>query len=323
MTQKTIGRAVYLSLGTPHLEYPEVEKALKAYGVDAQMVHLDEIDRHDLDTFDLVNLRMCRGYHKFPDFMQRIEKLHHDLERLPGGRTRLVNNIALVRDAADKGRYLRRLEEDGVELIPTRWLSRGSATTVDAIMRETGWDDLVIKPTVSSGSWQTVRVSREECSTSDSHFILPRDAEAVACRLEALLLTRDVCVQQFFPSVIGFGELSFVFLGGEFSHAVRKTVGSDGGWWAHERLGGVNYTWLPDARELEWATDIHRLLVERYGWLWFGRVDGIRDRQGQLRLLECELAIPRLLLPEGGAFDRYAQAVSEGIRRHSQARTAV
>jgi hypothetical protein len=61
------------------------------------------------------------------------------------------------------------------------------------------------------------------------------------------------------------------------------------------------------------------MLVERYGWLWFGRVDGIRDDQGHLRLLECELAIPRLLLPEGRAFDRYAQAISEGIRRSSEA----
>ncbi len=55
-------KAVYLSLGAPHLEYPAVEDALRAEGVEARMVHLAAFDRLDLDEIDLVNLRMCRWY---------------------------------------------------------------------------------------------------------------------------------------------------------------------------------------------------------------------------------------------------------------------
>lgn len=124
-----------------------------------------------------------------------------------------------------------------------------------------------------------------------------------------------MCVQRFLPEIFSDGELSFVFLGGRFSHAVRKTVGDEGGWWAHERIGGRNFPLIPDDADLAWAESVNHLLEERYGTLWFGRVDGIRDDNGVLRLLECELAIPRLLLPEGRAFDRYADVIVHGLDR--------
>ncbi|MFX8910883.1 hypothetical protein ABTN03_19720, partial [Acinetobacter baumannii] len=56
-------------------------------------------------------------------------------------------------------------------------------------------------------------------------------------------------------------------------------------------------------------------LERRYGPLWFARVDGIRTGDGRIQLLECELAIPRLLLQEGQAFGTYARVIAEGIRR--------
>lgn len=55
-----------------------------------------------------------------------------------------------------------------------------------------------------------------------------------------MLRTHDVCVQRFMPDILARGELSFIFMGGTFSHAVRKTVGTQGGGFAHELLGGVN-----------------------------------------------------------------------------------
>ncbi len=185
-------------------------------------------------------------------------------------------------------------------------------------MEDTGWHDLVIKPTVSSGSWNTIRVSRQGPGTCDSHFILGDDTATYDANLASLLKTHDLCVQRFLPSILEWGELSFVFLGGAFSHAVRKTVGDEGGWWAHERLGGRNYPWQASPEEIAWADNIHRALERRYGHLWFGRIDGIHDADGQLRLLECELAIPRLLLAEGNAFDRYAETMVSGIARYSR-----
>lgn len=317
-------RVVYLSMGAPHLEYEGVAAALAERGVEAHLVHLDDVDRVDWEGVELVNVRMCRGYHTDPRFLERVTHLHDRLRNAPGGPIPMANDLGLIRDAVDKGRYLRRLaEEDGVGLIPTRWLPRGTDLRVADLMDEAGWDDVVIKPTVSAGSWRTIRVSRTGRSTSDSHYVLngAGDSAPYEEQVRALLATRDLFAQRFLPAVLDDGELSLVFLGGRFSHAVRKTVGTDGGWWAHERLGGVNHAVEPTAEEFAWGQEIHEALERRYGHLLFGRVDGIRDTEGNLRLLECELAIPRLLLPEGRAFGRYADVITRGLRQRSLSHT--
>lgn len=306
-------QVVYLSLGAPHLEFPGVADALKDRGVDAELVHLDDLAAVDWGRVDLVNVRMARGYHKRPDFLRRVEDLHTRLQEASGGPVPMANDIGLVRDAVDKGRYLRFLADDGIDVIPTRWITRGTRFRVTDLMEDTGWHDVVVKPTVSSGSWRTIRVSRAGTSTSSTHFLLGARDLPYERLIDDLVATRDVCVQRFLPQVLSYGELSFVFLGGRFSHAVRKTVGDEGGWWAHERIGGRNIPHVPDDADLVWAMSVNRILEERYGTLWFGRVDGIRDENGVLRLLECELAIPRLLLPEGKAFDRYADGIVQGM----------
>lgn len=58
-------------------------------------------------------------------------------------------------------------------------------------------------------------------------------------------------------------------------------------------------------------------LERRYGPLWFARIDGLRGGDGRMLLLECELAIPRLLLQEGDAFGTYVRVIAQGIRAHA------
>ncbi|MET8975816.1 hypothetical protein ABZX85_09355 [Streptomyces sp. NPDC004539] len=311
-TPKRRPQAVYLSLGTPHREYPGVAEALADRGIDARMVHLDDVDDVDWTAVDLVNVRMCRGYHTRPDFLPLLEKLHVRLQEQERGPVPLLNHLPLLRDAVDKSRYLPALAEEGIGLIPTRWLPRGSDLRVADLMDDTGWDDVVVKPTVSAGSWRTVRISRTGPSTSDSHFVLGTEAPWED-EVRDLLARQDLMAQRFLPAVLDQGELSLVFLGGRVSHAVRKTVGDGGGWWAHERLGGVNHAVAATDEELAWGHAVHRALERRYGPLRFGRFDAIRDESGELRLLECELAIPRLLLPESGAFAAYAGTIAAAL----------
>lgn len=315
----TRGRVLYLSLGTPHLEYTGVVAALRKRGVQAEMVHLHEVDTIDWKEVGLVNVRMCRGYPTHPDFLHRLEVLHDLLRRLPEGPVPMINPIRLVREAVDKAVYLRRLADAGTELVPTRWIETGSNTSLADLMDDTGWDDVVVKPTVSAGSWRTTRVSRAGVSGSPTHLVLGGSAQS---ELSSLSATHEVCVQQFLPSILTEGEYSFVFLGGLLSHTVLKTVGTDGGWWAHERLGGVNHPHKPSQQDEAWARSVFTTLERLYGSLPFGRVDGIRSSDGELLLLECELAIPRLLLPEGRAFDRYADVIAETLERPASLATA-
>jgi hypothetical protein len=123
--------------------------------------------------------------------------------------------------------------------------------------------------------------------------------------------SHDHCIQQFMPEIFSSGEISFVFIGNQYSHAVRKTVASDN-WLAHEFFGGTNEIYAPSKREISWAAQLFYFLRGRYGDFLYARIDAIPDRH-QLRLLECELMVPRLFLTEGNALNKYVQAIQSWI----------
>jgi hypothetical protein len=102
-----------------------------------------------------------------------------------------------------------------------------------------------------------------------------------------------------------------VFLGGAFSHAIRKTV-APGGWLAHEFYGGRNAACAVDAAAVAWAEQVYAAIVQRFGELHYGRVDAIPEGR-QWLLLECELVVPRLFLREGRAVEQYASVLAAAI----------
>ena len=118
----------------------------------------------------------------------------------------------------------------------------------------------------------------------------------------------DLCIQKFMPEIFSQGELSFVFIDNQFSHAIRKTVACDN-WLAHEFFGGNNACYSPTISQISWARDIFSVLQQKYGDFLYARIDAIPDSQ-DLRLLECELMVPRLFLSEGNALKKYVQAIN-------------
>jgi hypothetical protein len=198
-------------------------------------------------------------------------------------------------------------------LIPTHWLKRGELITLEQIIKNTAWHDFVIKPTISSKSWNTYRVvakgSDIQIAKADTKMLY-QDSKANNAFTE-LIEAGDVCVQQFMPEIFSRGELSFVFIDNEFSHAIRKTVAPDN-WLAHEFFGGKNEYYQTTANEISWAEHIFKTLCQRYGDFLYARIDAIPDSL-RLLLLECELMVPRLFLSEGHALESYVQAMKKRL----------
>ena len=115
-------------------------------------------------------------------------------------------------------------------------------------------------------------------------------------------------VQPHQPAVDADGELKLVFLGGEYSHAVRVGALLEPG------VGVLDRPWerpvstaldVPDARELEVA----RRALEPFGDLAYARVDLVAGL-----VLEVELIDPMLFLRlEPEAADRLAGAIVERL----------
>lgn len=100
-------------------------------------------------------------------------------------------------------RYLQDLAHAGVATVPTVVLPPGQVP--DGLQ-----GDCVVKPTVSGSAADTGR------------FTDPSDDEAVALVARLHAEGRTAMVQPYLPGIETDGETSLVFLGGEYSHAVRR-----------------------------------------------------------------------------------------------------
>lgn len=176
-------------------------------------------------------------------------------------------------------RYLQEIERWGIPVVPTVWVSAGDTIDFAALMRAHGWDEIVVKPVVSAGGKDTHRVSSQNLAP-----LLPQ--------LQTLVQARDVMIQPYFKSVETDGEFAFLFMNGQFSHAIRK-VPANGEFLVHEHLGGSNCLFTPTAEQLAFAERILNALP----WpTLYTRVDAMMDASGQLALGELEVTEPSMYL---------------------------
>jgi glutathione synthase/RimK-type ligase-like ATP-grasp enzyme len=307
LNPKCIG---FLYLGETHTEYTDIARCLAGQGIESRIIDLTDCQSIQWEDYSLINVRECRGYHRHPDFLPIIDGLENQLGTVP-----MTNSFVVIRAAIDKANYLRELELSGADLIPTVWLQRGESITVEEIIKNTGWQDFVIKPTVSSKSWNTYRVvaNGNELKVVKADKNMSYQNSKANNVVADLIEYHDVCIQQFMPEIFSCGELSFVFIDNEFSHAIRKTVASDN-WVAHEFFGGKNEYYQATKSEVIWANHIFTLLNQKYGDFLYARIDAIPDKQ-RLLLLECELMVPRLFLKEGHALESFVQAMKKRLEK--------
>ncbi|MFC5344842.1 RimK family alpha-L-glutamate ligase [Brevundimonas staleyi] len=198
---------------------------------------------------------------------------------------RIANPASVLGWNSDKA-YLRRLEAAGVPIPATVWTDGVTQVEVDAAFDTFGTDTLVVKPTVSGGAWKTVKISRGEALTDAP------DGPAM--------------IQPFLPELVADGELSLLFFGGRFSHAVRKTAKA-GDFRIQSQYGG---TYAPVAEPPAGAVDLAaRVLAAIEKPLLYARIDMVETAEKWV-LMEAELVEPDFYLsqaPDGGRM--FAEAV--------------
>lgn len=192
----------------------------------------------------------------------------------------LANPASVLGWNSDKA-YLARLATRGVAIPPTLWSDRVTPADVEAAFIGWGCDQVIVKPTVSGGAWKTLRLSRGRPLI---------DAPEGAAM-----------IQPYLPTIASEGELSLLYFGGRFSHAVRKTpVGGD--FRIQVQYGG---RYDPVAEPPSEAVALaERALVAVDEPLLYARVDMVRDTGGNWLLMELELIEPDFYLtcaPDDGA----------------------
>lgn len=225
---------------------------------DALLARGHEVDavpwqRLDGAAYDVVVIRSAWDYTE-----------HRD-EFLAWARSvpRLVNPYGVVEPNTHKG-YLLSLS---VPVVPTLLLPAGTSYDVSAC----AWPRAVVKPAVSAGGRDTLAFPTSA----------PGEAQALVDRL---LPSRDLLVQPYLRSVETTGERSLVFVGGGYSHAVRRPP---------YLLAGL----YADSEPVEAAADELELATAALPpGLAYARADLIRDDQGAPVVAELELVEPQLFL---------------------------
>jgi hypothetical protein len=275
-----------VELPEPDRDMAPLEAAVRAAGLSCAVAAWDD-PAVDWSQFRLVLLRATWNYPlkraEFLDWAARVEAV-----------ARLWNPLALVRWNSHK-RYLLDLEARGIPIAPTVLVPRGSGLTLGEILDARDWDEVVIKPAVSAGSFRTVRTSRTQLRQGEAH-------------LRDLVSERDVLVQQYLPAVEGHGERALVWIDGALTHAVRKSPRFEGD---REQVSPIAMSIAPSEAALA-----ERVLACVDMPMLYGRVDVAPGPDGRPVVMELELVEPSLFFPQSpAALDRMVRALLREARR--------
>jgi glutathione synthase/RimK-type ligase-like ATP-grasp enzyme len=261
--------------------------ACAAAGLDAEWRSWDD-PAIDWGSYDLVVIRSTW------DYVPRRDDFAAWAVSVP----RLANPADVIAWNTDKT-YLRDLAAAGLPVVPTAWL------TGDGPAEWPSWPDVVVKPTVSAGSQDTARYGPAERDRARSH----------ADRL--LAAGRAVMVQPYLAAVETAGEATLVYVGGAYSHTLRKSAILRPG-----EAAETDALFRPEEVTPREPTGAERALAERTlaavpggaDRLLYARVDLLPDDAGDPVVVEVELTEPSLWLSAvPGSADRFAAAVRAAL----------
>ncbi len=264
--------------------------ALRAAGVNAEPV-IWEDPHQDWGEPRLAVIRSAW------DYSFRREQFAAWAERA-AARTTLWNSARMVRWNTHKG-YLCDLARHGVSVVPTVVLPAGSTANLTRLLEERGWEDAVLKAAVAQSGRYAMFVPRERRAAGQAH-------------LERLLPHEDMLVQPYLPSVSTTGELSLVFIDGEFTHGVRKRA-APGDFRVHDDYGGSVQPDQPTEPELGTA---HAAIAAAGEPLHYARVDLVAGPDGTSMVMEFEVIEPELFFRHSSeALERFTTAALRELRR--------
>ena len=225
-----------------------------------------------LAQFPLVLAVIAWGYHR--DHQRWMRATHAWGEAM----VRIANPASVLGWNSDKT-YLRGLAERGIPIAPTFWTDGLSPGLIDQAFEAFG-DTLIVKPTISAGAYRTLKLSKGDAIGHNADI--------------------STMIQPYLKTIETEGELSLLFFGGQFSHAVNKRP-VDGDFRIQVQYGGrYSSVSKPDEAALALA---HRVLAVIDEPLLYARIDMVRDDADQWLLMEAELIEPDFYLdhaPGGG-----------------------
>lgn len=247
-----------------------LKEALEQQGVSSVIVAWDD-PSVDWTSFKLLKLRSAWNYHlnfdAFMDWLNQIDQLS----------CQVWNNTQTLRENITK-RYLQTVEKQGIPIMPSEFFTNSDVGLMRSVLKQRGWNKVVIKPAVSASAYQTVTATVDEL---DEH----------QARFDLILKTSEILIQPFLTAVQETGEYSFVFIDNELTHTVLKTP-NQGDFRTQSEFDSSSKVVAPTSGQIKQA---RRALIASCDHALYARIDMIPDGD-TLLLSESELIDPELLM---------------------------
>lgn len=240
----------------------------------------------DWSVFSHLLIKSTWDYFDFyPEFLDWIGKME-----VLG--IQILNDLKTIRWNSSK-EYLLEIESQGFPTIAGLILEKGSRPELQMIQKKVKSETLVVKPLVSGGAKNTLKIPVSEWAKSEEQVI-------------SLLGEEAYLVQPFVKEVAEVGEYSMIFFNKKFSHAVLKTP-APSDFRVQHYYGGKIKEINPNGILLDSA----QKLIDRFGnGTLYGRVDGVLI-DDVFHLMELELIEPYLFL---GLSDKAIPNYKEALR---------
>lgn len=232
------------------------------------------------------------------DYQQDPRAFLQVLRQIEGSTAKLENDLNVVTWNLQKT-YLRDLQERGVTIVPTTWLTgltpeRLQQLTDDSQSSSDGnGAGFVVKPVIGANADDTFRIT----AGCDNEILR---------QVATTFSDRELMLQPFIPSVVEIGEYSMFYFGGQYSHCILKTP-ARGDFRVQEEHGGTLETVAPEDDLLAAA---NLTIAAMNCQPLYARVDLVRLQDGRPALMELELIEPSLYLAHDPlAPSRFADAI--------------
>jgi glutathione synthase/RimK-type ligase-like ATP-grasp enzyme len=232
--------------------------------------------------FDAVLPMLAWGYHKKHAAWLAL------LDRLEASGQRTINPVPVLRWNTDKA-YLAELGAKGAPVTPTISVEQVTAEDIEAARVQFGCETIIVKPRISAGAHQTLKLSPGQPLEGGP------DGPAL--------------IQPFLPAVGREGEISLLYFGGVFSHAVAK-VAARSDFRVQPQFGSK----VTKVKPWDGALDVADAILEAVPGLTYARIDLLRGLDGTLQLMELEAIEPDLFLtyaPKGAG--RFGAAIKAAL----------
>lgn len=229
------------------------------------------------------------------DYQANSEKFIYVLTEIENSGATLINPLEIVKWNINKV-YLKELESNGVEIVPTVWLEQFDFQAIDSYFKLFNSDQIIIKPTISAGA--------------DNTFWLKKESyHSLQAILEKSLADKQLMLQPFIPAVIDEGEFSLFYFNDSFSHCILKTP-KKGDFRVQEEFGSCIKSIDPGSELLAAAVNTLKSLPSK---VLYARIDLVKY-QNSYKVMEVELIEPSLYFNfDDQSPTRFAQALNNWL----------